>query len=490
LVHSDESTERDHRAKTTPGDDFKGKAGIPHVSRSLETWRPKYWTIIRSSAAQFLTPHADPAARIYRGLLQPKLSEDMRHELRSLAAGVVRLAQGFLASIAGRRPARSRSRQPYLLLVTPGSGKYAREEREVKQACAARGLPILRVHSDTRGIESDDKGTLLLRDVLTPLDYCRVLCLWLARCAGAMRWWFSGDRKARSLSVAAIPGIRQYYLDRAFARRIESLHGRPRAVLTISPWSDVSVAIVDHVRKRAIPTAGIRTQTTLQLEEHLVINTDVLFCKGVWEKGLYACLFGGHGPALVDGCLLSLPEEYDLEPLALPDDFVLLLGTARQFNQDETDYRDACRLLEQVAEASGLPVVYRAHPAHAEDATRFMSRNAARGNAVVVTDIRRNRELIDRASLIVSAHTTLLYQAMLSGIPAVIVNADAPGSPSDEFHGSPLTRVEPEQLDRIKDYDWRALRDSAEHAREWFSRNYFLDKGAAFLVDSLLEHAP
>ena len=216
------------------------------------------------------------------------------------------------------------------------------------------------------GDRVDDEGTLLLQDVLTPLDYCPVLCLWLARCAGAMRWWFSGDRKARSLSVAAIPGIRQYYLDRAFARRIELLHGRPRAVLTIAPWSDVSVAIVDHMRKRAIATAGIRTQTTLQLDEHLVINTDVLFCKGVWEKEfVFPCSFVGHGPALVDGCLLQSARGVRSRTPSLPDDFVLLVGHRAPIQPGRDGLPGRLRLLEQVAEASGLPVVYRAHPANA-----------------------------------------------------------------------------------------------------------------------------
>jgi hypothetical protein len=448
------------------------------LSRPQETWRPAYWTIIRSSATHFLTDHAESGAEIYRDRLRPTLPEDLWSGLRSVSGGVARLVQALLACVAKRRPARSTSRQPYLLLVTPGGGKYAREEREVVQACAERGLAILRVHSDTREIISSEADIRPAGDVLSLGDYCRVLFKWLLQCVGGTRWWFCRDRKARSLFAAAIPGMRQRCVDLAFARRIEWLHGRPLAVLTLSPWSEVSVAIVDYMKKHAIFTAGTRTQTTIDLEEHLVINTDVLFCKGVWEKSLYGRLFAGNGPLLVDGCLLSLP---------LPEEYVLLLGTARRYNQDEEDYRRTCDTLEHVAAASGLPIVYKGHPAQDMRGTRLGGGAASSGPPVVVADLRRNRELIDRASLVVTAHSTLLYQAILSGVPAVIVDVDPPGSPPDEFHESPLRRVSQDQADRIQEFDRRALRDSAEQARHWFVQNYFLEKDVAHLLDYLLE---
>ena len=169
---------------------------------------------------------------------------------------------------------------------------------------------MVRVLLDSREVQSDAHGPVSLTDMLTAGDHARVLALWLREALRLGRWWLVRDRKARSLSVGAIPGIRQYYLDLAFARRIDRVYGRPRAVLSLAPWSDTSVAIVDVMKARGVATGATRTQTTIDIEEHLTINADLLFCKSTWERGIYGRLFRGHGPRLVDGCLLSLPEEY------------------------------------------------------------------------------------------------------------------------------------------------------------------------------------
>ena len=95
--------------------------------------------------------------------------------------------------------------------------------------------------TDSREVQSDAPGPILLTDMLTAGDHARVLALWLREALRLGRWWLVRDRKGRSLSVVAIPRIRQYYLTLAFARRIDQVYGRPRAVLSLAPWEDTSV---------------------------------------------------------------------------------------------------------------------------------------------------------------------------------------------------------------------------------------------------------
>jgi hypothetical protein len=459
------------------------------MRRSDQPWPPPYWEIIRFDAAYFTTPHASRGAQIYRGLHAPGLGEDLWHTLRSIAAGVVRQLQGAVRASHRRvRPLPPRPR-PYLLLITAKAGRYAREEREVTEACAARDLPMGRVLLGSRDVQFDAPEPVSYADLLSAGDHVRVLALWLRETARIGRWWLARDRKARSLSAAAIPGIREYYLDLVFARRIDQVCGRPRALLTLTPWSSTSVAIINTMRARGVATWATRTQTTIDIDEHLAINADILFCKSTWERRLYGRLFRGRGPRLVDGCLLSLPEQYSLEPLALPEPFVLLLGTTRRWNESEAAFRRVCASLERVASVPGLPVVYRAHPTHAAGLERGAG-SAINGAFTSVTDQRRNFELVSRASLVVSAPSTLLYHAILAGAPTVVVHIDPPDEPADEFIDSPLLRIRLEQIDALEPEDLAPARQLAADARAWFASNYFLDKGAGYMVGQLLSHQP
>ena len=186
----------------------------------------------------------------------------------------------------------------------------------------------------------------------------------------------------------------------------------------------------------------------------------------------------------MDGCLLSLPR-VSTGPLALPEPFVLLLGTTRRWNESEGCLSAGLRKPRAVASLPGLPVVYRAHPAHAAELERSAG-PAANGAFVLVADLRRNSELIAKASLVVSAPSTLLYQAILAGAPTVVVHIDPPDEPADEFIGSPLLRIRPEQLDALEPEDLAPARQLAAEAYSWFASNYFLDKGAGYIVDQLL----
>jgi hypothetical protein len=104
----------------------------------------------------------------------------------------------------------------------------------------------------------------------------------------------------------------------------------------------------------------------------------------------------------------------------------------------------------------------------------------------VIPDLRRNHELIAKASLVVSAQSTLLYEAILAETPTVVVHIDPPDAPADEFLGSPLLRIRPEQIDGLKPEDLTPAQRRTAEARAWFASNYFLDRGAGSLVDQLL----
>jgi hypothetical protein len=453
------------------------------VRQSNPPWAPPYWEIIRFDAANFLATHASPQAEIYHDLVQPGLGDDLRHGLRSIAAGVVRQLQGAVRALRRRERPHPGPVQPYLLLITPRDGRYAREEREVRETCASRGLPMVRVLSDTREVQHAEPSPVSLAEMLTAGDHVRVLARWLREVVHLGRWWLARDRKARRLTVVAIHGIRLFYLDLAFARRIDQVYGRPAAVLSLAPWSVTSVAMADTMKARGVATWAIRTQTTVDIEEHLAINADFLFCKGTWERRVYGRLFRGQGPRLVDGCLLSLPDEYSLEPLDLPESFVLLLGVTRRWNESEAAFRQVCATLERLAAVPGLPVVYRAHPAHA---AKGAAGSAVNGELMVVTDLRRNAELIAKASLVVSAPSTLLYQAILAGAPTVVLDIDPPDARADEFLGSPLLTIRPDQVAALDPEDLAPARQLAAEAWSWFASNYFLDKGAASIIDQLL----
>ena len=113
------------------------------MRRSNQPWLPPYWEIIRFDAAHFLTAHAGRGAQIYRDILQPGLGEDLRHGLRAIAAGVVRQLQGAVRAQRRRSRPRPGRLRPYLLLITPGNGKYARErargDRGLRDARPADG---------------------------------------------------------------------------------------------------------------------------------------------------------------------------------------------------------------------------------------------------------------------------------------------------------------------------------------------------------------
>jgi hypothetical protein len=401
-------------------------------------------------------------------------------------SGVARLLQASAVSVVARRPSGIHQGDPYLLLITPGTDKFTGEEQQVRKACERKGLRVLAAYSAEGTLGSEPGAGLTAEQLLSASDYCWVLRKWLVHLLKGCRWCFSRDRKTRGLFVAAIPGIRHHWTSLAFGRRLCATYGRPHAVLSLEPWSTTSVSMVDYMKANHVYTGGIRTQTTMDRDEHIIINTDVLFCKSVWERDLYRRLLGEQGPALQEGCLLSLPQPMPFDPLVLPEKFVLVLGTARQYGQDEQYYEDLRETLQRTAAAYGLPVVLKAHPAERLESDGSTRRELEQKTFQVITDVKRNWELINRASLVISAPSTLLYQAIVSGTPILIVEADPEDYPADEFDVSPIPRVsrgnpEPTRLPALS-----LLQESKGTVKAWFEASYFLAKDATFIVDYLV----
>ena len=297
----------------------------------------------RFDVAHFTTLHANRGAQIYRGLLAAWPGRGPADGLRSIAAGVVRQLQGAVR--ARRRRARpSLARAAILLLITPRDGEVrargARGDRGLRSARSADGpravgQPRSPVRWATRRLG---------RGHVTVGDHVRVLALWLREARAS---WADGGWRATARPAAwrqrRSPGS-------ASTTWIWPCARRDRRGLWAAQGAALADSLVSHVgrhrghhegpgRRRPGPRGPRRP---IDIEEHLAINADFLFCKSTWERGDLRPPVPGHGPRLVDGCLLSLPDEYPLEPLALPEPFVLLLGTTRRWNESEAAFRQVC----------------------------------------------------------------------------------------------------------------------------------------------------
>jgi hypothetical protein len=67
-----------------------------------------------------------------------------------------------------------------------------------------------------------------------------------------------------------------------------------------------------------------------------------------------------------------------------------------------------------------------------------------------------------------------------------VVHIDPPDAAEDEFIDSPLLRIRPDQIDGLVPEDLAPAEQLTAEARAWFASNYFLDRGAGYLVDHLL----
>ena len=455
---------------------------------------PQYWEIIQCNAAGFLTLNPTYESRLYRGTIRPSVKRDAVRGLRGGLGGTMRSLQGLVFSCLRFSAADSKA-SAYLLLITFGGTKYAGEESEILEACHRRGVVVRTVHLDHAPDNTADDSVVAISSILRPGDHIRILLGWLGAVARKSRFLVGRDAMARSLFIASIPALRQSEAFRVLARRIVLNLGEPTAVLSLAPWTLPSGALVEYLKGRGVPTAGIRTQTTHPELEHLSINTDILFCKSVWERHAYESVFAGNGPTLRDGCVLSLPAPFEPGPLNLPDEYVLVLGSNPPDGAAPSERRQFhdryLGRVQKVAAAAGLPVVYKQHHPSA-GATEGSREFVASGGVtyVFVSDMRLNRKLIDDASLIVSAPSTLLYYAILMEKPIVIVETHPFALLPDEFAGAPIRRIvwRDDYLED-KSLEWPSLQVSARSAKIWMQTNYFLSEGAGDLVDFLLSVA-
>jgi hypothetical protein len=434
--------------------------------------------------------HDGRNSRLFHEKITSTLGQDAAYAVRTIVGKIGRSVQGVVSAILHRHPPQPRSRSPYLLLIAPGNGKYASEERAIIEACRAKGVALKAVHTGATADTSFDVPLLSMASTLTPWDHFRVLLIWSWQLIRGVQWYCTRDRMQRNLLVASIPCIWEYDLNVAFARRIAAEHGDPRLLLGLLPASPVVVAIVDYMKGRGVLTAGIRTQTTSRSTENLAINADILFWKSPHERRAYEEIFAGTGPRLERGCLLSLPEAGSAEPLRLPEKYVLLLGTAPTADQDDLEYGRYNEKLFQMAAAADMPVVFKGHNLAKElDDAWLAGRSLKAGSFWRIQGFDCNRELIDAACLVVSAPSTLLYYAILSGKPVIVVESKIVSAIPDEFGTAPIQRIPWEQPFAVDRLDWDALRSSSLAAKAWFEENYSLNKGADYLVDFLLKEA-
>jgi hypothetical protein len=445
--------------------------------------------VIRWDPVGFLTLHDTDSSRIYHDRTTPTWFHDVICGFRGIAAGAVKLLAGAARSIPRRR-VRTPSKQPYLLLITVGGAKYAGEERAVIESCRARSLAVRVVHTFSGEDAGAAADVLSPSRLLRPWDCLAALANWLGKLCVESRQFWTRDRKRRSLFADAISSMRQYYFHRAFADRVIAAYGCPRAVLSLLPSAPMSRSIVDRMKTAGVPTFGIRTQLVSRHLEHLAINTDVLLCKSIYERREYQVVFGGTGPRLEEGCILSLPESYPGEPLSLPDSYALLLGTAPTTDENETDYGRYNERLFRAAAAAGLPVVFKSHGLGKElDGAWFAEHPEAADGCLRIDDIHRNRELIDRASVVVSAPSTLLYYAILRDVPVVVVESRPYWNRRDELHAAPIVRIPWQDSAALNPLDGNALRESSLAAKRWFEQNYYLDKGPDSILERMLTGA-
>ena len=454
---------------------------------------PPYFEIIRWDITSFLTAHDRQTSRVYYGAVQPTFVQDMVLFIRAIFGGIARFGQTIFHSIA-RRANRSRGnlvRSPYVLLVTIGTPKYAFEEHQLVAASARKGHDVLIVYPSL-GIKGSSSPHELtpMATVVRVRDYLYAMGQWLFQVILASKHLFAKDKKKRSLYVLSVFSIRQYFVDLAIARRIISIQGLPLAMMTLCPTALTSVVFGNYMRRLGVTTGGMRTQTTSMELEHQAINVDVLYCKSVRERNVYEQLLGSHGPRLENGCVLSLPEAYRLSPLDLPERYVLLLGTAPGADQSAEAYARYNNRLFRVGGVAELPMVFKGHNlAQDYDNLWFSNHPDINSRCLRVTDIRRNRELIERATLIVSAASTLLYFAILREKPIVIVETSLDTSISSEFSELFFSYIH--WKDRLEDLhlDRTTLAKSSRNAKQWFDRQYFVDQGADYIIDHLLNLA-
>ncbi len=448
-----------------------------------------YHEIIKWDTTNFVTLHDNVASRVYYGKLQPTMLQDLGIFTRSILAGIARIGHAIIKSIAGNKK-RSKLKLvelPYLLLITIGSAKYASEENEIVTTCKLKGYDVLSVYP-SHGIKGSSSPHILpYRSFLKARDYLHVMIQWGWHVILGLKNLITMDSKQRSLYVLSITSIQKFFIDLAAIKQIISIQGKPVASLSLCPTASTSIIFNDHLRRQGIVTGGLRTQTTSEELEHQAINADIMYCKSLHELGIFNNIFGSDGPDLRKGCILSLPKVYPLEPLHLPDEYILLLGTAPGAEQSAGSYAQYNTRIFSIGANSGLPIVFKGHNLARDYDNQWFSQHTDIINPCIrISDICRNRELVERATVIVSAASTLLYYAILCEKPIIIIDTYLKLFNSSEFSASPIFFVHWNDLIENLHIDWKGIVGSSRQANQWFRENYFLDHGAHHVIKDLL----
>lgn len=449
----------------------------------------KYWSIIHWDVTAFVSNHDGYNSKVFNDKIHPTIFEDVKLLIRNVFGGIIRFIQKLIQAALTYSRNRVFEKYKYCLVITVGGAKYASEEREITDSLKKNGFNVLIVNSGD-GIRNSTTGTFLsTNSYLTVANYVWAMVNWFINVIWGFHNVFSCDKKKRSLFVASISSIREYFITTALAKRIIAAHGIPLAIYSLCPSSQRSVAIVKYMKKNGVLTAGIRTQSTASMLEHIAINTEILFCKSINEKLVYEKIFLGRGPALVEGCLMSIPEIYHIEPLVLPEKYVLVIGTAKGFEQSQSDYDNLNERILAIAAKTKLPIIFKGHNLSKELDDKWFAENYDNGRIYLrITDVEYNRQLIDNADLVVSFYSTLLYYAILQNRPIILVEKKTrlKDNISDEFQLSPINRIRFDQAIENVSVDLSKLNTSAYNLKHWFTSNYFLEKGADYIITYLM----
>lgn len=442
----------------------------------------KYWHVIHWNAVSFLTGHDGRNSRLLRDDFAPDLIQDIVYGFRSTFISTAKLLKEIVLCFLKRKIRLSKNRQPYLILITLDSPKYAGEKQKILEACARNKLNVLIIYPG-QGFSESGIFIMPFNLILVLTDYLNAIKSGFREIISGVRFFFSGDRKLRSLFVSTIASIQPYFLNKAIAQSLVHCYGKPQLVLSLCPFSSASIAMIEYFKNNDIFTAGIRTQTTSFSLEHLVINTEVLFVKSLYEKSMYEAVLSSRGPRLEEGCLLSLPKNYQNIVLDLPEQFILLLGTAMGAEQKPNDYYDFNDALFRIAGEFNLPIVFKGHNLSKKNDDIWFQNQGEKIKCMRVSDMQKNRALIDRAFLVVTAPSTLVYYAILKIKPMIILQTSLMCSAANEFNSSPIIQIKYNQKLDKKYIDINELIIVAKDTLSWFTSNYYLDKGPDYIVN-------
>lgn len=462
----------------------EAKRIVEAVSRAREMWH-----IVRWDPAGVLTEHdGEIRGRVRRGRGSSKWTL-WRRGLKRLVGILARTACDAARSLIQRDDTNAEVRRDYVVLVSPGSLKYASEEREMRRAFERAGMEVLTVAISQPIALSGFAGA-------APQEARLLTSFWRRVASDTIRSFIEtlGSRGPAAVVTEAewipalLPMIRQYHLSKAIGDSLLARYGRPRALFSLCPQSSVSRALVDSMRSANVLTAGMRTQLTAAATEHLGINVDVLYCKSRGERAAYALVRPESGPILREGCVLSLPERTGLLTSTCREPFVLLLGTAPAAGQSRESYEAYNTRLFQVAEGMSLPAIFKSHGLGLKRDSEWIDRGAGGLKGIAwVTDATSNASLIERSAVVVSAPSTLLYYAVVKAKPIVIVESEYSQTVFDDFKRSPIPRVGWLQQPQECGTTLSGVSARTEETMAWFRQWYFVERDASIIARELVE---